>query len=238
MADAQETMNLENKTVSIIIPVLNESTGIARLLDYLGPLRAEASILLVDGGSEDETANVCRKRGFQTIQGSMGRAMQMNAGVESIKTDIYWFLHADCLPPPDALQDIITAINAGYVWGRFDVCLVGNRWIYRWIGRLMNWRSCLTAVATGDQGIFIRSDLFEKIGGYPHIPLMEDIAISKILRRYGRPACIHTAMEVSSRRWEKHGVFKTITLMWLLRLRYFLGDSPDRLQHIYYDKKK
>lgn len=231
-------MNSENRTVSIIIPVLNESAGIARLLDYLDPLRDEAGILLVDGGSDDETVNVCRQRGFQIIQAATGRAIQMNTGAQQMKAGIYWFLHVDCLPPPDALQDIVLAINGGHVWGRFDVHLTGNRWIYRWIGMMMNWRSCLTAVATGDQGIFVRSDVFEKIGGYPDIPLMEDIAISKNLRRYGRPACLHSSIKVSSRRWEKHGVFRTIALMWWLRFRYFLGESPKRLHRIYYGKAR
>ncbi|MEI2783937.1 MAG: TIGR04283 family arsenosugar biosynthesis glycosyltransferase [Candidatus Competibacter sp.] len=159
----------------------------------------------------------------------------MNAGARQANGDILWFLHADSLPPPDALS-LIRAALAGRErgWGRFDVRLSGRRPSLRMVEFSMNLRSRLTGIATGDQGIFVRRDLFERIGGYPPIALMEDIALSRTLKRYGRPVCLRQRVLTSSRRWERDGIARTVLLMWRLRLAYFLGADPDRLARIYY----
>jgi rSAM/selenodomain-associated transferase 2 len=219
-------------SMAIIIPVMNEAARIERLLGHLNTLRSQ--VIIVDGGSEDETKNICENKEFRVVYSKPGRARQMNAGVHHISADCYWFLHADCSPPDRAVELIQQSLSKGFEWGRFDVSLSGDGLIYRVIERLMNWRSCLTQVATGDQGIFISRSAFLDVGGYPDIPLMEDIAISKLLRKRGRGACIHDKMQVSARRWQQTGVIRTIVLMWWLRWRYFIGADPVALHKAYY----
>jgi len=226
----------KQQSVAVVVPVLNESGGIASLLDWLSAHGSSLAVTIVDGGSDDDTVAVCEGCGFGVIHSPSGRSRQMNAGALQTEADIYWFVHADCLPPDDAVEKIIAAVARGGIWGRFDVRLSGQQWAYRLIGLMMNRRSCLTGIATGDQGIFVRADVFRKIGGFPDIPLMEDIAISKTLRKIGMPVCLHALFDVSSRRWEKKGVWKTTILMWRLRLQYFLGVSPQRLHATYYGK--
>ena len=218
--------------IAVVIPVLNEAERLSHLLDRLEPFRA--SVLFVDGGSSDDTKQLCQSMGFTVVNASSGRARQMNFGSAQIEADVYWFLHADCIPPDDALQLIQQAVGNGYAWGRFDVRLTGGAMIYRVIERMMNWRSCITQVATGDQGLFVTSGLYKETGGFPVIPLMEDIAISKLLRRHSRGACIKAVLRVSSRRWETRGVLRTMLQMWWLRLRYFLGADPAVLHRAYY----
>ena len=226
--------NGQNRSLAIIIPILNEAETLSSLLNYLDNVGEGIDIVFVDGGSQDDTISRCASRGYRVIQATRGRASQMNAGADAIDAGIYWFVHADCLPHSESLVAIHDSIQSGYQWGRFDVRLDDNHPIFRLIAMLMNWRSCLTAVATGDQGIFVTSELFTAIGGFPQIPLMEDIAISKALRRRGHMACLRSPMRISARRWRRHGVLRTILLMWYLRLRYFFGDSPERLHRLYY----
>ena len=219
-------------SIVIIVPVRNEAAHIRPLLRCLESVREQ--VLLVNGESVDQTVSVCEQAGFEVIDSAPGRARQMNNGVRHVKADCYWFLHADCLPPNDAVEQIIKSCQQGYAWGRFNVRLMGDAFIFRVIEKMMNWRSCLTQVATGDQGIFVSKALFEEIGGFPEIPLMEDIAISKLLRRHSRGVCLQAELNVSSRRWQAQGITRTILLMWWLRLRYVMGADPADLHRVYY----
>ena len=219
-----------------MLPILNEEAQVAACLGALQPLRGQNSELIVaDGGSRDRSVALAEPLADRVVVGPRGRAAQMNAGARQANGDILWFLHADSLPPPDALS-LIRAALAGRErgWGRFDVRLSGRRPSLRMVEFSMNLRSRLTGIATGDQGIFVRRDLFERIGGYPPIALMEDIALSRALKRYGRPVCLRQRVLTSSRRWERDGIARTVLLMWRLRLAYFLGADPDRLARSYY----
>ncbi len=159
----------------------------------------------------------------------------MTAGARQAGGEILWFLHADSLPPPDAACLIRAALaDPDRHWGRFDVRLSGRQPLLRAVETLMNRRSRLTGIATGDQGIFVRRALFERIGGYPPVALMEDIALSRLLKRHGWPVCLRQRLQTSSRRWERNGISRTILLMWRLRLAYFFGADPARLARIYY----
>jgi rSAM/selenodomain-associated transferase 2 len=168
------------------------------------------------------------------IESPRGRAMQMHAGAQASGADVLLFLHADCTLPPGAADDIREVIESGRLWGRFDVRLTGRNFMFRVIERLMNWRSRLSGIATGDQALFVRSDVYRVLGGYALIPLMEDIEFSSRLQWVGRPVRLPGPVLASSRRWEKHGILRTTLLMWALRLLYWLGVSPARLVRWYY----
>lgn len=220
--------------VSIIIPVLNEAQNLSRLLPSLQMFRRHGhEIIVVDGGSSDDSFSVAQQGADQSIISRAGRAIQMNCGASIASGDLYLFLHADSQLPDDAMQLLGSLAVGQAVWGRFDVRLSSPRIIYRCIEGLMNWRSRLTAIATGDQAIFIERQLFDATSGYPEISLMEDIAISRLLRQQCAPVCMRSRVITSSRRWESRGVISTVLLMWKLRLYYFLGVSPDRLSRLY-----
>ncbi len=157
----------------------------------------------------------------------------MNTGAAAARGDLLWFLHLDAEPPPGAVDAMLSAVARGHVWGRFDVRLSGAEPMLRVVERMMNLRSRLTGIATGDQGIFVVREVFERAGGYPVIALMEDIALSKRLKRVGRPACLRQRIVASSRRWEQAGIWRTIVLMWRLRLGYWLGVDPATLARRY-----
>ncbi|MFO1424456.1 MAG: TIGR04283 family arsenosugar biosynthesis glycosyltransferase [Candidatus Competibacteraceae bacterium] len=222
--------------IAIILPVLNEEAQITPCLSLLQPLREQdCELIVVDGGSGDRTVALAEPLADRVIPSPRGRAAQMNAGAGQIHSDILWFLHADSLPPPDAANFIRAALaRPNRQWGRFDVRLSGRHPLLRVVETLMNARSRLTGIATGDQGIFVRRETFERVGGYPAIALMEDIALSRLLKRQSRPVCLRQRLTTSSRRWERDGIPRTILLMWRLRLAYFLGADPDRLARIYY----
>ncbi len=220
-------------TVAIILPVLNEAgileTALTEVLE-----QAPDEIVVVDGGSQDATRDVVRRHPtLQLFEAEPGRAVQMNAGAAAAHSDILLFLHADTRLPPDAIESVRAVIRAGDVWGRFDVRLDNSRFAYRVIERFMNWRSALTGIATGDQAIFVRRDVFRQLGGFAPIPLMEDIELSARLRRRQFPARIRTPVLVSVRRWKRYGVARTVLRMWWLRLCYWLGVSPARLARWY-----
>lgn len=216
------------------MPCLNEGAVIADLLRDLQPLRAAGhELILVDGGSQDATLSLAVSQVDRVLSVAPGRAGQMNAGAAVATGEVLWFVHADTRLPLGAVDLLQTAFNGGAEWGRFDVRLDGRRRVFRLIERLMNWRSRLTGVATGDQAMFVTRAAFQAVGGFPPIPLMEDVALSKLLRRRGRPACIAQPVLTSSRRWQRHGVIATVLLMWRLRLAYFLGVSPQRLARQY-----
>lgn len=212
-------------TISLIIPTRNEASLIEDTLKGLQTLRRQGhEILLVDGESSDSTRELASAWVDQVLIQAPGRAIQMNAGAAAARGDILWFIHADTQINPASGQKILDAIEAGYLWGRFDVRLSGTALPLRLIEKMMNFRSCLTGIATGDQGIFVRRDEFRVLGGYATVPLMEDIELSQRLRRRGRPACLHhPVLHTSSRRWETRGIIRTIVLMWFLRFAYWLG---------------
>jgi rSAM/selenodomain-associated transferase 2 len=221
--------------LSIVIPVLNEAGLIAEALVRLQPLRARgAELIVVDGGSTDGTADQAAPLVSRLVRAPKGRATQMNAGARAATGDILLFLHADTRLPEDADRVIAEAFAAGAVWGRFDVRLSGGHPLLRVVEALMNRRSRLTGIATGDQALFVRRDVFERAGGFPEIALMEDIALSRRLKRAARPACPRARVVASSRRWEENGIVRTILLMWWLRLRYFFGADPADLVRVYY----
>jgi rSAM/selenodomain-associated transferase 2 len=186
-------------------------------------------LIVVDGGSGDGTVELARPAADRLLDAPRGRATQMNAGAEASRGEVLLFLHADTTLPPAADDLIRSAIAAGAAWGRFDVRIDGRQPLLRVVERMMNWRSRWSGIATGDQAIFVRRDLFERVGGYPELPLMEDIALSKRLKRFAPPACLRQRVITSGRRWEKHGVLRTILLMWRLRASYFLGADPQQL---------
>lgn len=225
-------------SLSIIIPVLNEAAHITDALATLAPLRSRGvKLIVVDGGSTDGTASHAAALVDKVVSAERGRAAQMNAGAEQADGDVLLFLHADTILPPDADLLIADALrftpargaHASPRWGRFDVIIEGQHPMLRVIAAMMNWRSRLTGIATGDQGIFVERAAFVALGGFPVQPLMEDIEFCRRAKNFGRPACLRAKVITSGRRWEKHGVWRTIWLMWRLRLAYFKGADPHRL---------
>lgn len=218
-------------SLSIIIPALNEAEQIAATLDSLQPLRRRGvEVIVVDGGSSDATVTIAQNAADRVITAERGRALQMNAGAAVAKGEILCFLHADTRLPENADGLIIDGLaRARRSWGRFDVRIEGRHPMLRVIATLMNWRSRLSGIATGDQAIFITRSLFEAAGHFPGIPLMEDIALSRQLKVYSRPLCIAHRLTTSGRRWEQHGLWRTVLLMWRLRLAYRLGADPREL---------
>ena len=224
--------------LSVIIPVLNEAAGIAPLLLRLATMREHgAELIVVDGGSNDDTAALAGSHADLVLASAPGRAVQMHVGALAASGDALLFLHADTLLPPRAGELIEQALRQN-AWGRFDVSLDGAHPIYRVIAAMMNLRSRLSAIATGDQALFMRRDFYVEAGGFPPLALMEDIAFCKRARRLARPACLRERVITSARRWEKNGVWRTILLMWRLRLAYFLGADPEALALRYGYRKK
>ncbi len=220
--------------ISVVVPTLNEAAIIAQTLADLAPLRALGhELILVDGGSRDGTQDLAVPLADRVLEAPRGRACQMDAGARVAGGDWLWFLHADIQVPPPALEALLGACRAPTVWGRFDVRLSGAAPALRMIERMMNARSRLTGIATGDQGVFVARAAYDAVGGFPQIPLMEDIALSRLLRRRQRPLCLRTPLIVSSRRWEQRGIGRTVLLMWRLRLAYALGADPRRLAEDY-----
>ncbi|HYQ71165.1 MAG TPA: TIGR04283 family arsenosugar biosynthesis glycosyltransferase [Gammaproteobacteria bacterium] len=221
--------------LSVIIPALNESAAIRATLQALQPLRARGhEVIVVDGGSHDLTVELSRPLSDRVIAARTGRAAQMREGVAAAAGTVLWFLHADTVAPQDADRLILEALQQRQAdWGRFDIRLSQTRTLLRCVAWMMNQRSRLSGTTTGDQGIFVTRRAYEATGGFPEIPLMEDIALSRALCRHGRPARIRTPLVSSPRRWLTHGVLRTILRMWMLRLAYFLGVNPERLAAYY-----
>lgn len=216
--------------LSIVVPILDEERNLAACLGALQPLRQRgARVVVVDGGSADNSLAIARDLADIACVGPQGRARQMNAGAAACRADLLLFLHADTRLPHDADVLLRRALQGSRDWGRFDVAIDSPRPLMRVVEALMNLRSRWTGVATGDQAIFVRKDLFDRIGGFPDQPLMEDIALSTWLKRHGPPACLRERVTTSARRWERHGPWRTILLMWRLRAAYFLGADPAKL---------
>ena len=220
-------------TVSVIVPTLNEAPVLAATLARVHATRPH-ELIVVDGGSSDETVHVATGLADTVLTAARGRATQMNAGAAVARGDVLAFLHADTLVPSAFVAAIEHACSdAHIVGGRFDVELAPSSPLLWLTGWLMNWRSRLTRSATGDQAIFVRRDVFVQLGGYADMPLMEDIDLSRRLKRAGRVACLRERVITSSRRWRAHGVVRTILLMWTLRLLYACGVGPERLARMY-----
>ena len=217
--------------ISIIIPCLNEGAGIVAALEAVSRLRARgAEVIVVDGDSGDNTAALAAAHADRVLHARRGRGRQMNAGATVASGDVLLFLHADTRLPAGADELIGHALGAGArQWGRFDVAISGAHPLLRVIGACMNVRSRWTGVATGDQAIFVTRSLFERAGRYPQIALMEDIALTSVLKRLARPACLRQRVVTSGRRWREHGVLRTMCLMWRLRFAYWCGADPDEL---------
>jgi rSAM/selenodomain-associated transferase 2 len=222
--------------LSIVVPVLDEAENLERLLPHLRSRCPDAEVIVVDGGSADRTARVARAWPHARYLASRrGRARQMNAGARAAQGDMLLFLHADTLLPVGAGAAIARALaDPKVVGGRFDVSFVSPRPAFRLIATFMNWRSRLTGIATGDQAIFVRRDVFEALGGYPDIPLMEDVELCARLKRRGPIQCLRLRVITSARKWEREGTLRTVVLMWALRLLYFLRVNPVRLHRWYY----
>jgi rSAM/selenodomain-associated transferase 2 len=221
--------------LSIIIPALDEADGIVAALQSLTPYRERgAEVIVVDGGSRDQTAALAAPLADRVIVAPRGRAAQMNAGAAIARGGVLLFLHADTRLPPHADGLVLDGLRApSWTWGRFDVTIEGRHLLLGMIASLMNLRSQLTGIATGDQAMFMNRAAFEAVGGFPDQPLMEDIALSRRLKRLGRPLCLAARVTTSGRRWEAHGVTRTMLLMWRLRLAYFFGAEPTALARRY-----
>ncbi|HSH49741.1 MAG TPA: TIGR04283 family arsenosugar biosynthesis glycosyltransferase [Halomonas sp.] len=220
--------------LSIIIPTLNEAATIETQLTALRAWQAGGvEVLVVDGGSRDDTAARARPLASKVIVRAPGRSRQMNAGAREARGRHLLFLHADTRLPAGADLSIESALSGQCAWGRFDVRLEGRHPLLPVIARAMNLRSRLTGIATGDQGLFMTREAFEAAGGFPDQPLMEDIEMSRRLKRLSPPACLRARVTTSGRRWERNGAWRTLLLMWQLRWRYWRGESAESLAREY-----
>lgn len=221
-----------NPILSIVVPTLNEAAGIEEALRALAPLRERgAEVIVADGGSTDGTPALARPLADHVLAAPRGRAAQMNAGAAVAHGDLLLFLHADTRLPPEADRLVNDALM-GHLWGRFDVRF-DERGIFALIAFTMNLRSRLTGIVTGDQAMFVTRAAFARTGGFPPIALMEDVALSAALKRLGPPAALHARVTTAARRWRRHGIARTVLLMWRLRLAYFFGANPEKLARLY-----
>ena len=221
------------EALAIVVPMLDEAATLPALLVHLAGWRARGcEVVLVDGGSRDDSVEMARAAGFRVLIAERGRARQMNAGAQACGRALLLFLHADTRLP-EAADAVVCAALAVQAWGRFDVHIDGRPRMLRVVAALMNLRSRLSGIATGDQAIFVRREVFEAAGGFPDQPLMEDIELSRRLLRVSRPACLRARVRTSGRRWEQRGVWRTIALMWRLRWAYWRGVPAERLAEAY-----
>jgi rSAM/selenodomain-associated transferase 2 len=222
----------------VVVPVLREAAHLAALLPHLRVTCPGAEVIVVDGGSDDGTPElVAATPGVRLVRAPRGRARQMNAGAAVARADALLFLHADTRLPEGAAEAVAGALrDPRVVGGRFDVRFDSPRAPFRTIAFMMSWRSRLSGIATGDQAIFVRRAVFADLGGYPDIPLMEDVELSRRLKRRGRLACLRLRVTTSARKWEREGVARTVLLMWALRLLHRAGVDPRRLHRWYYGR--
>ena len=227
-------------SIAVVIPTLNEERVLSRTLLAVRQLCFD-EVILVDGGSRDRTVSIAQGllpglslQPAQVLVAEQGRARQMNAGARATRSGVLLFLHADTLLPPETRTEIERVLeNPRYVGGRFDVRFEDDRGWAWLVSRLMNWRSRWSGIATGDQAIFVRRSAFDDLGGFADLPLMEDIELTRRLKRMGSLAALRATVTTSFRRWERQGALRTILQMWLLRLLYWLGIPPHLLQQWY-----
>ena len=224
--------------LAVIVPVLDEAPAITGTLQALAALRERGAVVVVaDGGSADSTPTLAAPWADAVITAPRGRARQMNAGARAAAAtaaDVLLFLHADTRLPPDADRLLLQALDgADRHWGRFDVTIEGRSVVLPVVAKLMNLRSRISGIATGDQAIFMRRSAFVQVGGFPDQPLMEDVEVSRRLKRIGPPLCLRQRVVTSGRRWDQRGPWRTVLLMWRLRLMYWLGMPPERLAKWY-----
>jgi rSAM/selenodomain-associated transferase 2 len=230
-------MHCATDRLTIIIPALDEAAIIAAALVALNPLRARgAEVIVVDGGSSDGTLALAQPLADRVIAGPRNRGAAMNAGAALARGDVFVFLHADTVLPQRADRLIAAALarhDFRKAWGRFDLRIAGRHPLLALVGLMISWRSRLSGIAGGDQTIFVTREAFWSVGGFPDLPLMEDIALSRKLKRLSRPVCIARPAVTSGRHWDECGLWRTIVLMWRLRLAYYLGAEPARLALTY-----
>lgn len=226
-------------SLTVIVPVLNEVKQVRTLVAHLSA--QPCHIIIVDGGSADGTYAALRaaiSSDLTVVRAPPGRAGQMNAGAAQAETDFLLFLHADTQLPDHGVTLVIDTLrSAGSPWGRFDVRFDQSSVIFNVIAWFMNWRSALTGICTGDQAIFVNAEVFAQIQGYDDIPLMEDIELSRKLKRYGKPIRLPASVTTAARRWQAYGPIRTILTMWWLRFLYWLGVSPQSLARRYVDAR-
>jgi len=222
-----------SKKISIIIPTLNEALGLRPFLTELQALRSQCELIVVDGGSDDDTIMIAEEYVDDVVKTQQGRAIQMNTGAAMASTPLLWFLHADSRLPDNAINAIDQAIHQGYQWGHFDIKLSGKSIWLSIIVWMMNRRARWTGIATGDQALFVDKQLFEQLDGFADISLMEDIELCSRLKNLSKPYCIQAKLITSSRRWIRFGIVKTVLLMWWLRLQFYYGVSPKKLEYLY-----
>lgn len=220
--------------ISIIIPALNEAANLPALLAQLAPLHQRgAQLIIADGGSDDGSPELLADLA-QWLLAPRGRARQMNAGAAQATGEVLWFVHADSQLPEQADALITAALADGqHCWGRFDLRISGRPWLLKVVAQLINWRSRLTGIATGDQGIFVLRSTFESLGGFADLPLMEDVELTSRLRKISQPACIRERLTTSGRRWETRGLWRTIFLMWRLRWAYWRDVPIEQIAKAY-----
>lgn len=218
--------------------MLNEAAAIADTLRALRHGAPDAEIVVVDGGSIDASVATARPLCDSVIEGSRGRAQQMNLGAKASHGDVIAFVHADTIVPTTFAADIAAALSdQAVVGGRFDVKLDSTALPYRIIGAMISLRSRISRTGTGDQAIFVRRDVFDRLGGFPEIELCEDLEFSRRMKRAGRVACLRARVTTSARRWSRDGVARTVVRMWLVRAMYLMGVPPARLKRMYSDTR-
>jgi len=234
-ATAQPGEAYPELSISIIVPMLNEAKALPDILRHLEIWRRQGcEVLLVDGRSDDGSGAMAERAGFAVMKSPQGRARQMNSGAQAAGGRLLLFLHADTRLPAEAHALVREALSGErHAWGFFRVRIEGTPRMLRVVSLFMNLRSRLTGIATGDQGLFVRRSTFERVGGFPDQPLMEDVELAWRLKRVTPPACLHASVTTSGRRWESRGVWSTILLMWRLRLAYWLGAHPESLARRY-----
>jgi rSAM/selenodomain-associated transferase 2 len=224
--------------ISIIIPVLNEINSIGNTLKVILPI-SDIEIIIVDGGSRDETVKFCENLGLKVISSVKGRSLQMNTGAKFATADILLFLHGDTLLPVNFVPLIQqTLMDNHIIAGAFELKINSPKWGLRWIEKLVKWRSRIFQLPYGDQAIFLRKSTFIEIGGFPEIPIMEDFELIRMLRKKGQIKIVPESVITSARRWEKLGIFKTTLINQIVILGYFLGIKPEKIALWYRGHKK
>lgn len=214
--------------LSIIVPVLNEARTIAGVLNTLRPFRQRgAEIIVVDGGSDDDTAQLAQPLADRVVKAPRGRAAQMNEGAKVASGFIFLFLPTETRLPPDADTQMMVGRNRDTsVWGRFDMHLTGRHPLLPIVARILNWRSRMSGIASSEQAIFVQRETFFRLGGFADIPVMDDVEMSKRLKAISPPICVTSRVTVPGKRFDREGFWTTLRMMWLMRFRYRTGMKP------------